>query len=287
MYPLTYLAYFDIFFRMKHHIKITFSGCSNEQKDILIATLSDIGFDGFEEGPDFLAAYAEEGGYNTTELDAIAADLSISYSTEHLAEKNWNEAWEQSFEPVLVDDFCVIRASFHAPVSGVAYDVIITPKMSFGTGHHATTFMMVKWMKTLDHHEKVVLDFGTGTGVLAILAEKMGAAAVQAIDNDEWSIENARENIETNGSQKISLARADKLAFTQQFHIILANINRNVLLANMDALKQHLAVGGVLILSGLLTGDRAAIEGSANQHKLKITGELEKNGWISLQLTHY
>lgn len=272
---------------MKHHIKISFEKITHEQKELLLAALSDIGFDGFEEGHDYLVAYALPGDYDELELKNIASDYSVTYNTEQVAEQNWNEQWEQSFQPVVIGNFCAIRASFHPAIAGVQHDIVITPKMSFGTGHHATTHMMVQWMEKIPHRGKTVLDFGTGTGVLAILAEKLGASSIEAIDNDDWSIENARENIIANSCKCINLEKADRLSFYRQFDVILANINKNVLLANMGELQQHLIGEGVLVLSGLLQGDRQSIEASANLHKLKIIGELEKNGWIALQLTHY
>lgn len=272
---------------MNHYLKISFNGLNAGQKDVLVGTLSTMGVDGFEEGNNFLVGYANALDFDSAALEEMAERLGVRYEMETIAEQNWNAEWEQSFEPVLIDDFCAIRASFHLPDLRVVHDIIITPKMSFGTGHHATTYMMVQWMQKIDHRNRIVLDFGTGTGVLAILAEKLGARRVNAIDNDDWSIENARENIDTNNSHSIILEKADKLSFDQPFDIILANINRNVILSNMGALKQHLAVGGVLVLSGLLQGDLTAIDAEARLHKLKITGELEKNGWISLQLTHF
>jgi ribosomal protein L11 methyltransferase len=147
--------------------------------------------------------------------------------------------------------------------------------------------MMIKWMKEIDHKGKSVLDFGTGTGVLAILAEKLGSSKIEAIDNDDWSIENANENILYNGCSRIVLHKADSLDFMGQYDILLANINKNVLLANMEKLQQHLAKEGVLVISGLLEGDRSAIETAANRYKLAVNGQMINNGWISLKLTHY
>lgn len=271
---------------MSNYIKIVFLEIFQEQKDALIALLSDMDFDGFEEGHNFLIAYCKKDNFKEEELVAVAQTLSVRFEKELLEEKNWNEEWEKNFHPVLVEDFCNIRAHFHKQVSGVEYDLVITPKMSFGTGHHATTYMMIQWMKKIDHSEKRVLDFGTGTGVLAILAEKMGAKKIVAIDNDDWSIENAAENILHNNCFRIQLQKADSVSFTDKFDIILANINRSVLLSSMGLLQQHLEDSGVLLISGLLEGDQGAIETAANEKKLIITGQISKEGWISLQLMH-
>ena len=180
--------------------------------------------------------------------------------------------------------FCAVRASFHEPVPGVEHEIIITPKMSFGTGHHATTYIMIQFLQQLDIKGKRVLDFGTGTGILAILAERLGATGVTAIDNDDWSIENAAENIAVNKCTGIKLSKAGDLKELGHFDVILANINRHVLLANMLDLKQHLALGGVLILSGLLPDDAPVIEAKAAENDLGIFEQKNYNNWIGLLL---
>lgn len=272
---------------MNDYIKISFNQVTQEQKDLLVAHLSEMGFEGFEEGQSFLICYSSKENFNEDSLKQLAESYSLSFEKELVEKQNWNELWEKNFQPVLVDDFCAIRASFHPEEKNTRFNIVITPKMSFGTGHHATTYMMIKWMKEIEHKGKYVLDFGTGTGVLAILAEKLGASKIEAIDNDDWSIENANENILCNECSRIVLQKADSLDFTSQFDIILANINKNVLLANMEKLKQHLTKEGVLVISGLLEGDRPAIETAANRFNLEVKGQMINNGWISLKLTHY
>jgi len=272
---------------MNDYIKITFNEITQQQKDLLVAHLSEIGFEGFEEGQTFLICYSSKETFNEEALRPLAELYSLHFEKEIIEKQNWNELWEKNFQPVLVDDFCAIRASFHPEEKNTRFNIVITPKMSFGTGHHATTYMMIKWMKEIDHKGKSVLDFGTGTGVLAILADKLGASKIDAIDNDDWSIENANENILDNECSRILLQKADSLDFANTFDIILANINRNVLLANMEKLQQHLAKEGVLVISGLLEGDRSAIETSANKYKLVVNGQKFNNGWISLKLAHY
>ena len=272
---------------MNDYIKITFNEITQDQKDLLVAHLSDMGFEGFEEGKNWLICYSNNENFKEESLKQLAELYSLRFEKEIIEKQNWNELWEKNFQPVLVDDFCAIRASFHPEEKNTRFNIVITPKMSFGTGHHATTYMMIKWMKEIDHKGKSVLDFGTGTGVLAILAEKLGSSKIAAIDNDDWSIENANENILYNECSRIELHKADSLDFAQPFDIILANINKNVLLGNMEKLQQHLAKEGVLVISGLLEGDRPAIETAANRCKLAVNGQMINNGWISLKLTHY
>ncbi len=271
---------------MNHFIKIIFPGIEQEKKDLLIAYLGDAGFEGFEEGHNYLYAFCDADKYNEALLSRLSASLSVDFKKELVEKTNWNEQWEQNFKPVQIEDFCVIRAHFHPPVSRAKFNIVITPKMSFGTGHHATTFLMIQNMKMIECAGKTILDFGTGTGVLAILAEKMGASKVWAIDNDDWSISNANENILLNDCTRVLIHKADSLDFAENFDIILANINRNVLLSCMRSLKQHLDREGVLIISGLLEGDRAIIEEKAKESNLQITSQRQKEGWISLQLVH-
>lgn len=270
---------------MSNYIHLQFPDINKELQEILIAFLGEQGFEGFEEGPRQLSAYIPEAQYDAKAVAALANQYGLAWTTESIAQKNWNEEWEKNFDPVVVGNCCAIRAHFHPPITGVQYEIIITPKMSFGTGHHATTYMMIEYMAQLDLTGKSVLDFGTGTGILAVLAAKKGAKEVIAIDNDDWSVENARENIDINHARGIVLQKADSLEKFGLFNIILANINKHVLLANMEALKQHLTPGGVIIMSGLLTGDRADIEASSMSKGLKIVEEKNKHTWIALQLT--
>lgn len=267
-----------------NYIKICIGAEQQEKKDFLVASLSEIGFEGFEETARTLNAFIPVPDFDEQLLSNTIQPWSSEYTKELIPEQNWNALWEQDFQPVYINEFCGIRASFHPKKESVLHDIVITPKMSFGTGHHATTYLMIEWMETLDFNQKAVVDFGTGTGLLAILAEKLGATTTIAIDNDDWSIENAVENISENNCSKITVQLADQLNLTSQFDIILANINKNVLVSQLPLLKQHLKPGGVIIMSGLLSGDRSNIEEVASQNNLVITGQKEKNGWIALQL---
>lgn len=270
---------------MKHYTRLQFEDINNEQKEVLLAWLTEVGFIGFEEGPQSLMAYIAEEDYDEDRVTELPASFPLHFQKERIAEENWNAQWEKDFQPVRIGDFCGIRASFHAPISGVQYDIQITPKMSFGTGHHATTHLMVEFMRSLDVQHKTVLDFGTGTGILAILAGKMGAGPIVAIDNDDWSITNAAENFILNHCDHIHLEKADKLEMHRHFEIILANINRNVLLNNMSSIKEHLKPGGTLVMSGLLQGDQSIIEEAASNAGLSLKQVLERNGWIALSFT--
>jgi ribosomal protein L11 methyltransferase len=255
-----------------------------EEQDILMAKLSELQFDAFEQSPTELVAYCNTAIYEKGDYKDLL--LNKRWSIQVIDPQNWNQAWESSFEPVVIGDFCAIRASFHARISNVRHEIIITPKMSFGTGHHATTWLMIDQMSRLQFHGKTVLDFGTGTGVLAILAGKLGASDILAIDNDDWSIQNAKENLDINHSFQISLEKASDLSGYSSFDIILANINKHVLLAHMAAIKQHLNEQGVVIFSGLLSGDRNEMVANAELNSLKFIEAQEKDNWLSLAFSH-
>lgn len=271
---------------MKEYIQIDFKQLESEQKDILVAVLSDIGYEGFEDGFQTLTAYIDASIFQEEALDACVQPMGIPYTQKTIQEENWNAKWEADFQPVVIGDFCSVRASFHEKNEMVQHDIIVTPKMSFGTGHHATTYLMIEWMERLDFTAKSVLDFGTGTGVLAILAAQLGANSIVAIDNDDWSIDNAAENFVVNKAAQIHLKKADLLAEGQTFDILLANINRNVLLAQMDLLRNHLASQGTLVLSGLLKGDLEVIKNRIEECNMKIREVTEKGDWISILVGH-
>lgn len=263
------------------YIQIVFNHVQEHIKDWLIANLKDDA-EGFEEGDTHLKAIFLPERYNNAFISSLAAQHHISYQKNIIEQQNWNALWESNFEPVLVDDFVGIRASFHQPIEHVAYEIIITPKMSFGTGHHATTYLMMKQMQKINFHNKSVFDFGTGTGVLAILAKKLGASKVVATDIDKWSIENAKENFEHNHVTDIQLLHTDSCDVGSSFDIILANINRNVLLNNIPILASQLCKGGQLVLSGILSEDISAIINCGSNSSLQHTYQAEKNNWICL-----
>ena len=201
-----------------------------------------------------------------------------------IPETNWNASWESNFPPIIMDDFCSIRADFHPRPENVTFDILITPKMSFGTGHHATTSMMIQFMKELNFQNKRVFDYGTGTGILAILAHFLGAKEIHAIDIDKWSVENARENFERNNCSDIllELGELSLIQNNQPYDIILANINRNVLLDSMERLAELLSDKGKLLLSGILIEDKEIIKQTAATVKLQCLNEKNQGQWSSI-----
>ena len=226
---------------MSDHIKIEFEHLNSEQKEIIIALLTEMKYEGFEEEDDLLKAFIPSGIYNENELKAFCRDRKLSFSVSKLENKNWNTDWETNFQPVIINHsidnlpWVAIRAAFHEPIRDTRHELIITPKMSFGTGHHATTSMMIKMMSGLDFEGKTVLDFGTGTGILAILSEKLGALKIIAIDNDDQSIKNAGENFESNNCSKIELIEGSTVNVDIKFDIILANVIKGVILDHLTA----------------------------------------------------
>lgn len=265
------------------YIKITFADLQPEQKEILIAQLVDAGYEGFEEKDSGLDAFINSKSFDTVILKEISFKYQTPYTKEKIAETNWNQVWESNFEPVIVNDYVAIRADFHKSITNTKFEIVITPKMSFGTGHHATTYMMIELMKEIDINGRSVLDFGTGTGVLAILAERQGAKNIDAIDNDDWSIANAAENFEKNNCTKINLRKASNAESEIKFDIILANINKNVIIENLALLSTQLNNGGQVLLSGLLKEDKDEILSIATELRLKLVKELIRSNWIALQ----
>lgn len=266
---------------MDHFIAVIFK-TNEDQTAMLTALLMNAGFEGAEEREDKTKVFIVENCFDETVTTEIFKQFDLKYIIEKIARQNWNATWESSFEPVQVDDFAAIRASFHAPVKDVAHDIIITPKMSFGTGHHATTYLMIQEMRLLNFEEKSVVDFGTGTGVLAILAEKLGAKNIIAIDYDEWSIDNAKENIEANNCSRIDLYKADQMLADKKAAIILANINLNVILENIKLIKHACLNDSFILFSGLLIHDEIIMREILIINGLRVLKVVDKNNWIAI-----
>ncbi len=266
-----------------NYTEITIDTTDAVLKDLLIAELSSIGFDGFEETDTALKAFSSENTFDEAALKILINGHSLNYTTNSLPQQNWNEVWESNFNPMAVDDFVGVRASFHAPLKSVTHEIIITPKMSFGTGHHATTYMMMQLMRDIDFESKTVLDFGSGTGILAILAEKLGGKEIEAIDYDDWCIENSLENIASNNCKQIKIYKADTAATDKKFDIVLANINKNIILANIEALTSAAAADGQILLSGLLQEDEKDILAATTLKGWKHLKTITKSNWIALQ----
>jgi ribosomal protein L11 methyltransferase len=252
---------------------------NEEEQEILISELSEFGADGFEQTDTHLIAFFSEHSFKSYDVNELLKDFSFHINT--IKEQNWNELWENNFQPVIVDDFCAIRAQFHKPVNNVQYEIIITPKMSFGTGHHATTFLMIEQMRSVEFLEKKVFDFGTGTGILAILAEKLGAADIGAIDVDDWSIVNSKENIEANNCNRIHVRQSSRIP-GESYDVILANINRNIILQYLRQLTHALVPAGRILFSGLLKTDQNDIVEACIKEGFILLKQTEKDNWISL-----
>ncbi|KAA9038595.1 50S ribosomal protein L11 methyltransferase [Ginsengibacter hankyongi] len=266
---------------MKKFIKIEVEPISLEGSDILIAELSENNFYAFEQNDNDLIAYIKQEDFDATKLVTLLPP-GIAYKYSIIEDRNWNKEWESNFHPVIINDFAGIRASFHKPLQNVKHEIIITPKMSFGTGHHATTFLMIDLMQKINFNNKKVLDFGTGTGILAILAEKLGAASILAIDNDEWSINNTSENIIANNCNRIITEERNTIAGISNVDIILANINFNVLTENVNNFSMLLERNSVLLLSGFLEGDEKNIISTFVKNGFTKTHMGEKEGWIGM-----
>jgi ribosomal protein L11 methyltransferase len=263
--------------------------CNESQRDLIIAALDDAGYDSVLETDEGLHAYILTTHFNEKRISQLADRFNIdkeSISWKTLEEKNWNIEWEKNFEPIVVDDLCIVRAPFHeAGGDNFTYELIIQPKMSFGTGHHATTYLMIKnQIRHIDHNAKKVLDAGCGTAILAVMAEKLGAQKIVAYDIDEWSVENAPENVELNGCRAIETKRGTitQLSLDKNFDIILANINKNVLLEEIPAYVEHLNENGKLLLSGFFKEDVEELDKKALDMGLKKTREDNKDGWACI-----
>lgn len=268
-----------------NYIKIEIETSSKEESEILIAELSEINFNAFEENENILSAFIKEEDLDEEQLSEIISTKNISYKKIIIEETNWNAKWESEFEPIIIENFVAVRAAFHQPIQNVQHQIIITPKMSFGTGHHATTYIMLQQMGELDLKNKTVLDFGTGTGILAIMAIKLGAKKIIAIDNDEWSINNAKENFIANKCNAIDLRLKNDLAELEVFDIILANINLNVITNNIEGLKTVTHSSSKILLSGFLRSDEEILIKQFTTQGFKHELTSKRNEWISILLT--
>ena len=255
--------------------------------EILMAELIEIGFDSFTEEHEGILGYIQKDLFNENQLKEINLfkndEVKISYNYQEMPNINWNEEWEKNFSPINVENQVSIRAEFHEN-QNLPHEIIIQPKMSFGTGHHATTYLMIQQMLDLDFQNKAVLDMGCGTSVLAIFAKQKGAGKTVAIDIDEWSVENSVENAERNGVElEVSQGTAENLG-KEKFDIILANINRNILISDIPTYVSVLNDGGQLLLSGLCFFDVDDILEVCTQQNLTLKKKLQREEWVSLLL---
>ncbi|MBC7536706.1 MAG: 50S ribosomal protein L11 methyltransferase [Ferruginibacter sp.] len=270
------------------HYQFIFNSINKESKEQLIALLDNIGFEGFEEGEEMLTAFVAIDKFDEIEFGNIIATNSVSYSKSIIKETNWNKEWEAGFEPVTIYHpvsgipFVAVRANFHLAVPGVLHDLVITPKMSFGTGHHATTYLMIREMSLLDCKNKTVIDFGTGTGVLAILAEKLGASKVIGIDIDDWSIDNAKENTAANGCVKIDILKGETITAGINGDLILANINLNIIIGSLEVIRNACNIDAVILFSGIMLQDRDHILSVLAENQFHINKVVTKDNWLAI-----
>lgn len=258
--------------------------------EILIAELGEKPFESFIESDLGIVAYIQKDLWYETILDDIyileSPEFTISYHIEQIDQVNWNEEWEKNFEAIDVDGKCHVRAPFH-PKTNAEFDIVIEPKMSFGTGHHETTHMMIQHLLTMDVTDMKTLDMGCGTAILAILAEMKGAQPIDAIDIDNWCYLNSIENAERNNCHAISVYEGDaSLLKGKKYDLIIANINRNILLNDMQQYVDCLNTDGVLLLSGFYTEDIPFIDASCTEKGLTYVSKLERNNWTSLKYTN-
>ena len=253
--------------------------------EILIAQLGYAGFESFVETESGVTAYIQKEEWNKSILDEIqiltSDEFTIEYNFSEIEQVNWNEEWEKNFEAIKVDGKCVVRAPFH-PETNVPYEIVIEPKMSFGTGHHETTFMMLQYLLENDFTEKAVLDMGCGTAVLAILAEMRGAITVDAIDIDPWCFENSEENVSRNNCKHIQVKLGDATIIPEhKYNVVIANINRNILLNDMEIYRRSLLPKGMLYLSGFYEEDLPIITNCCNKLGFQFVDNKKKNNWIA------
>lgn len=266
-----------------NYIAVDFETTQSAQSEQLIALLSDQGFEGFEETGNNLQAFIGETAFNETAFSTIMELFPLlEYKKSVVENINWNQQWEESFEPVVIEKFVAVRAGFHQPIKGVQYEIVVTPKMSFGTGHHATTYLMIQQMQSINFNGKSILDFGTGTGILAILAEKLGAIKVVAIDNDEWSITNAIENFQQNSCDKIAIEQHNTIPLLEKYDVILANINLNVITANIAGIETVSNAGCRLLLSGFLKADEATMQKTIKNIGFQYISTQQRGEWITI-----
>lgn len=263
--------------------------CLEQFREILIAELSMIGFDSFLETEEGIDAYTLESDFDRTAFDEVIdqykVDAEITLEEGVMPKVNWNEEWEKNYDPIAVDDLVYVRASFHPSKSEFKHEIVINPKMSFGTGHHATTFQMLRHQGQIDHQGKRVLDVGSGTGILAVMAHLLGASEIEAFDIDDWCVDNGNENFDLNGlTTRMELGTIREVNPQGEFDIVLANINKNVLLDEMGMYADLLKSEGFLLLSGFYTEDIEDLDVCATPLDLEIISQQSKDNWAALIL---
>ena len=260
---------------------------SDIQHDMLTTMLAEIGFDSFMDDAMGLKAYCSADNRDDLAVENLLLEPSFSdihlLKVEEMPDKDWNEVWEASYQPVVVNDRCRVRAPFHEPDPSFEFDLVIEPKMSFGTANHETTAQIIQLMLETDFQGKTVLDMGSGTAVLAILAKKLGAARTVAIDNDEWAYRNAFTNTELNGVSDIEIILGDASSIQGSFDVVLANINRNILLRDMHFYVAAMRPDAHIFFSGFYSEDLESIKAEAERLGLHYRRHLSRNNWVAAE----
>lgn len=264
--------------------------CDLEFSEILMAEIAEAGFDTFMETEKGFEAYVEEKKFNADLMDSIKEKYRevnpLLFFYDQVKKQNWNEEWEKNLQPIIVDDRCLVRAEFHKIEKQYPYEIIITPKMSFGTGHHQTTYLMIQSQLDIDHTNKRVMDAGCGTAILSIMASKLKAKEVEAFDIDEWSVINGTENLQNNHCLNIHIhqGKIADMKFDGKFDLILANINKNILLSEMKSYANYLDAGGQLLISGFYMQDISDLLNEANKYHLSEVSRKERETWAAVLL---
>ena len=268
--------------------------CDPEYSEILMAEIAEVGFDTFMENEKGFEAYAEQNQFDKQGLKKIQDKYTqvtpVLFYQDRIEKKNWNEEWEKNYEPIIVEEKCMIRAGFHKPAKLYPYEIIITPKMSIGTGNHQTTYLMMKnQMEKIEHLNNTVMDAGCGTAILSIMASKLGAKNVEAFDIDEWSVINGQENIEVNQCNNITIkqGKISDLTFADNFDIILANINKSILMQEVAQYAAYLNEGGHLLVSGFYENDIPDLLTEAHRYGLQKVSSDERENWAALLLVKH
>ena len=275
------MNYISVNYKINNHLEL--------YREIIIAELGEAGYEGFRETDDGLEAYINETDFDENVLKTLSIynfcqKEDLNFSVEKIKEENWNAVWEKNFEPIIINNRCIIKAPFHQVAQSYPFEIIIEPKMSFGTGHHETTSLMIEIILEENLKGKMVLDMGCGTGVLGILASMKGAEKVTAIDIDEWAYNNTIENAERNGIKNIDILEGDAgLLGSKNYDIIFANINRNILLKDMETYARVLVPGGKLIISGIMPADEEIMKKKGEKYNLKHRNTRLKNNWIAME----
>jgi ribosomal protein L11 methyltransferase len=269
-------------------VKLNITPFKQQDADILAALLADIGFESFSDTSTGFNAYIQLNKFEKVNLESFLKNLpfiesEVSFTSTIIKDQNWNKQWESNFDPITVENLCRIRAPFHQSEKGFDLEILIEPKMAFGTGHHQTTWLMIREMFNIDLKNKSVLDMGCGTGILAIVAEKLGATNITAIDNDNWAFENTKENIVANQCSKIKVLHGDASCLgSEKFDVILANINLNILIADIEKYVNCINNNGLLIMSGIFITDIPKLSGVAQNNGLNVILSQSRNDWALL-----